>query len=378
MEKFRFIISIIVGSIIFLFFGISVSASDNWFYVTGPCHLKFPEDHGPHPGFRTEWWYYTGNVSDNKGVEFGFQLTFFRRQIGNGSIDISQRSREVSPWRTQQLILAHAALTEISEKKHHQAELMARQALDIAGAFQKGDSIQIFLRNWSLNLTPQNHILKVYSGDFSFEFSLFPMKNPVLHGDHGYSRKGRLEESASCYYSFTRLKAQGEIKIGSKKYEVDGLAWMDHEFSTNPLESDLVGWDWFSIQLDNQTELMAYFLRKKDGTFSEATSATFVTMSEDSIHVAKKDIDLKTVNTWKSEQTGGIYPSQWNLKIPKLKLELVIKAAVADQEMLTPETTRVTYWEGSVFVEGFQNGQPVSGKGYAELTGYVEPLDVPM
>jgi predicted secreted hydrolase len=138
MEKFRFIISIIVGSFIFLFLGIFVSASDSWFYVTGPCHLKFPEDHGPHPGFRTEWWYYTGNVSDNNGVEFGFQLTFFRRQIGNGSIDISQRSGEVSPWRTQQLILAHAALTEISEKKHYQAELMARQALDIAGAFQKG------------------------------------------------------------------------------------------------------------------------------------------------------------------------------------------------------------------------------------------------
>jgi predicted secreted hydrolase len=138
MEKFRFIISIIVGSFIFLFLGIFVSASDSWFYVTGPCHLKFPEDHGPHPGFRTEWWYYTGNVSDNNGVEFGFQLTFFRRQIGNGSIDISQRSGEVSPWRTQQLILAHAALTEISEKKTLSGRINGTSSLGYSRSFPEG------------------------------------------------------------------------------------------------------------------------------------------------------------------------------------------------------------------------------------------------
>jgi len=378
MKKFRNLTIAWVVCLTFIFSGISVSASNPLFYVTGPCHLKFPEDHGPHPGFKTEWWYYTGNVSDKNGLKFGFQLTFFRSLIGDESMDSQKGSDKVSPWRTQQLILGHAALTEISEKKHHQAELMARQAMDIAGAVRMGDRTHIFLKNWSLDLMPQNHILKADTRDFSFEFTLAPMKKPVLHGDQGYSRKGHKAESASCYYSFTRLKAQGKIMVGSKTFEVDGFAWMDHEFSTNPLEPDLEGWDWFSIQLDNHTELMAYFLRKKDGTFSDASSATFVTVSEDTIVLTREHLDLKVMNTWKSNRNRAIYPSQWRLQIPSLKLELEIKSTVEDQEMNTPETTGVTYWEGSVSVKGFLNGQAVSGMGYTELTGYVEPFNVPM
>ena len=366
------------GSLTFILAGNDTMASDTLSYVTGPCHQKFPEDHGPHPDFRTEWWYYTGNVTDKNGLKFGFQLTFFRSRLNDVSIDISKGSDEVSPWRTQQLMIAHAALTEISEKKHHQAELMARQAVGIAEAVQKGDKTHLFLRNWSLDLMPHYHILKADAEDFSFGFTLFPMKKPVLHGDHGYFRKGRQVESAGCYYSFTRLKAQGIIKVGTKKFEVDGFAWMDHEFGTNPLETDLVGWDWFSIQLDNHTELMAYFLRKKDGTFSDASSATFVTVSEDTIVLTREHLDLKVMNTWKSNRNRAIYPSQWRLQIPSLKLELEIKSTVEDQEMNTPETTGVTYWEGSVSVKGFLNGQAVSGMGYTELTGYVEPFDVPM
>jgi predicted secreted hydrolase len=378
MLKLLKLFVVLVGCLMLALLGISAPDSDILLYVTGPCHLKFPEDHGPHPCYRTEWWYYTGNVSDKDGVKFGFQLTFFRSRIGDESMDTSKGSNEVSPWRTQQLILSHAALTEISEKKHHKAEQMARQTMGIADAFQKNDRTHVFLRNWSLDIMPQAHIIEADSQDFSFEFTLVPMKKPVLHGDQGYSRKGRQVESASCYYSFTRLKAQGKIRVGSEIFEVDGFAWMDHEFSTNPLEPDLVGWDWFSIQLDNYTELMAYFLRKKDGTFSNASSATFVTVTGDSKHLTREDMHLKPIKTWKSNQTGGIYPSQWHLKIPQQKLELVIISIVADQEMQTPETTGVTYWEGSVSVEGFLDGKAVSGKGYAELTGYVEPLDVPM
>jgi predicted secreted hydrolase len=378
MLKLLKLFVILITGLILVFPETCAPDTDTLLYVTGSCDLKFPEDHGPHSRYRTEWWYYTGNVSDKDGLTFGFQLTFFRSRISDEALDTQKWSEEVSPWRTQQLLLGHAALTEISEKKHHQAEQMARQAIDIAGASQKGDQTYVFLKNWSLELMPQNHIISVDARDFSFEFVLVPIKKPVLHGDLGYSRKGRQVESASCYYSFTRLKAQGNIRVGSKNFEVDGFAWMDHEFSTNPLEPDLVGWDWFSIQLDNHTELMAYFLRKDDGTFSDASSGTFVKASGESIRLTIKNMNLKTNNTWKSNQTGGIYPSQWRLQIPQLKLELIIKAIVADQEMKTPETTGVDYWEGSVSVEGFQNGHSVSGKGYTELTGYTEPFNVPM
>lgn len=355
-----------------------VSASDleNFSYVSGPCYLKFPEDHGPHENFRTEWWYYTGNVSDTNGMAFGFQLTFFRFRIQ--SEDLLKDGFTPSAWRTSQLILAHAALTDISGKKHVQAEQMARQALDIAGAFQNSDRTNVFIRSWFLNLMTHSHHLEAATREFSLKFILTPLKNPVLHGDHGYSRKGRKAESASCYYSFTRLKAEGTIRIGEKKYDVNGFAWMDHEFSTNPLEPDLVGWDWFSIQMDNRTELMAYFLRHKDGTFSDASSATFVTKEGESTHLTHKDLVLEILDTWKSNKTGAVYPSRWRLLIPVMNLTLDISPAFADQEMRTTETSGVIYWEGSILADGLQDGKKLSGKGYTELTGYAEPFDAPM
>ncbi len=358
--------------------GISASVSEGLLYVDGPCNLQFPQDHGPHPRYRTEWWYYTGNVSDKEGLKFGFQLTFFRSRISDEFMETLNSIGKVSSWRAQHLILAHAALTELSGKMHYQAEKMARQALDIAGALSEGDTVRVFIGNWSLDLMPHHHILKAESKDFALDVTLVPVKKPVLHGDRGYSRKGSQVESASCYYSFTRLKAHGNIRVGNENFAVDGYAWMDHEFSTNPLEKDLVGWDWFSIQLDNNTELMAYFLRKKDGSFSDASSATFVTESGDTFHLNSEDLNLTTMSTWKSGHSGGIYPSKWRLSIPKLNLNLEIDTAMADQEMRTPETTGVTYWEGSVTVKGLLEGQAVSGRGYTELTGYAEPLNVPM
>lgn len=355
-----------------------LSASDNLMYVTDPCNLKFPEDHGPHENYRTEWWYYTGNVSDQTGLAFGFQLTFFRFRIGDGTNDSTENGFKTSAWRTSQLILAHAALSDIDAEKHHQAEQMARQALDIAGAVQENDKTKVFIKNWSLEMMPQQHRLEADSRGFSFQFTLTPLKSPVMHGDQGYSRKGQKAESASCYYSFTRLKAEGMVKVGNKPFKVKGFAWMDHEFSTNPLEPDLVGWDWFSIQLDNHTELMAYFLRQQDGTFSDKSSATFVTKEGESIHLSRPELDLQILDTWKSRQTDAVYPSRWRLKIPGMNLNLDIRPALADQEMKTPETTEVTYWEGSIVVDGFYDGEKISGKGYTELTGYAEPFDSPL
>ena len=377
MRKF-WNLTVLAGCFLFLSSGISFQAPDALLYVTGPCYLKFPEDHGPHPGYKTEWWYYTGNVADKDGKKFGFQLTFFRSRIDDKSGDFPEQPDRTSAWRTGQLILAHAALTDISEKRHYQSEKMARQALDMADVYQYGDRTHVFLKNWFVDLKSQIQRLEADSPEFSFELALVPVKKPVLHGDHGYSRKGSQVESASCYYSFTRLKAEGIIRVGSRSYEVDGFAWMDHEFSTNPLEKDLVGWDWFSIQLDNQTELMAYFLRKNDGSFSNASSATFVMASGETLHLAFEDLHLEAIRTWKSIETGAVYPSQWLLSVPRLQLRLEIKTAVDDQEMQSPDTTGVTYWEGSILVEGSMKGQAVLGKGYAELTGYAEPLNVPM
>ncbi len=351
-------------------------ASEELSRVSGPCGLRFPDDHGPHENFRTEWWYYTGNVTDSEGSAFGFQLTFFRYHIKPPAL--GDRLKEVSAWRTSQLILAHAALTDIKEEKHFQAEKMARQALSIAGTFQKGQQTQVFVKNWRLKMLPEYHLLKAAAKDFSLEFTLTPLKDPVLHGDRGYSRKGRKMESASCYYSFTRLKAEGIITAEGRRFDVEGFAWMDHEFSTNPLEPDLAGWDWFSIQLDDQTELMAYFLRHHDGTFSDVSSGTFVSQNGKSVHLNRQEMVLEILDTWKSGRSPGEYPSRWRLEIPRMNLSLDIRPALPDQEMHTEQTTGVVYWEGSIAARGFKDGVKISGAGYVELTGYAEPFKAPM
>ncbi len=357
---------------------VRAGGTDGYLKVDGPCDLTFPEDHGPHPGYKTEWWYYTGNLTSAEGRRFGFQLTFFRSQMKpNEEYDI-ERPETASPWRTNQLTLAHFALTDISNGIHFSAEDMARQALNIAGAEQDGSATRVFLKNWRMELTPGQHLLKAESENFSVDLTLTPLKRPVLHGNEGYSMKGSRPENASCYYSFTRLEASGVIFSGGQASPVRGLAWMDHEFSTAPLEEGLEGWDWFGLQLEDGTELMVFFLRKKAGGLSEASSGTFVDKSGQTVRLGLNDFEIVALDYWKSDESGAVYPSSWKLKVHSLGLELKVDSNLPDQEMQTPESTGVTYWEGSVSVDGEVRGKRVRGYGYAELTGYAGDFDAPM
>jgi len=342
--------------------------------VTGPCNLNFPKDHGAHPGYQTEWWYYTGNLQSEKGDRYGFQLTFFRRQISPPGADRAW-PKPTSAWRTQQIFLAHAALTDIGEKRFYHAEQMSREMPGLAGTHQEGGTTSIFVKNWSMISDGKEHLLKVDTETFSFNLKLRSEKPPVLHGEAGYSRKGTNPGHASCYYSFTRLQADGSVTVAGTSIPVRGGAWMDHEFSSAPLEPNLEGWDWFSLQLSNNTELMIYLLREKDGTYSEVSSGTFVDASGKVVHIDYDAISLTIPDRWKSPRTGAVYPSSWQLKVQPLQLVLNIYPNLQDQELQTPESTRITYWEGSVFATGSSAGQSLSGEGYVELTGYVEAMD---
>ena len=356
--------------------GIAV-APTGYLSVTGPCNLEFPKDHGPHPGYRTEWWYYTGNLQDASGKRYGFQLTFFRSQISppNGR---QKWPQPASAWRTQQVYLAHSAISDLSEKQHLQAELVSRKALNMAGAKQMEDVTTIFLKNWSARIGPDRHLLRVRSDSYSYELTLDPQKPEVRHGLEGYSLKGSSADRASCYYSFTRLNAAGSLSIGNKKVAVKGSAWMDHEYSTAVLEPELRGWDWFSLQLSDQTELMAFVLRKEHGGTGPASSATVIDKQGQSRHISRDEFELTVLDTWKSPHSGAVYPAEWRLQIFPVLLDLTIRPNLADQEMRTSETTGVTYWEGSVSVAGTKTGKPVTGKGYVELTGYDRPFKAPM
>lgn len=354
-----------------------MSQEEEFRKVDGPCNLRFPADHGPHPGYRTEWWYYTGNLADDAGRRFGFQLTLFRHQISPPGAR-RQWPRPASRWRTRQLYLGHAAITDIQGGRHLFDEEIAREALSLSGARREGDRVEVFLKDWQIAITPENHHLQASTEAFSLDLTLVPEKDLVLHGEAGYSRKGSQADMASCYYSFTRLAARGTIGLEENQFAVSGPAWMDHEFSTAPLEPGLEGWDWFSLQLDDRTELMVFTLRRAGGGLHPASSGTFVLADGTARAIGREAFDLEAQEHWKSPSSGAEYPVRWRLRIPELQMSLVIEANLVDQEMRTTQSTGVTYWEGSVSVRGTSGGQPVAGRGYVELTGYAEPFDRPL
>jgi predicted secreted hydrolase len=345
--------------------------------VTGPCHQTFPEDHSAHPGYRIEWWYYTGNLRAESGDRYGFQLTFFRNQISPTG-DVQDWPRPPSAWRTQQIFAGHAAVSDLNKKTHRYAEQMARATLAMAGVNHQASETTVFIKDWSATIGANSHTLKAQAADFAFNLRLQPAKPPVLHGQGGYSRKGSTAERASCYYSLTRLKTKGMLKIDGKSVAVEGLSWMDHEYSTASLEAGIVGWDWFSLQLSDQTELMLYLLRDQNGQINPASSGTFIDRSGVPQHLTSEDFSVIALKQWKSSRSGAVYPVAWHLKIDPLGIELNVAASLTDQEMVTTASTGVIYWEGSVTASGTAAKQPVAAEGYAELTGYAGALRDPL
>lgn len=368
------------GTLLLLIFfpgAIQGAETEGFKAVTGPCGFRFPADHGAHPGYRTEWWYYTGNLTAASGERFGFQLTFFRRQLQPS--DARQRwPQPPSAWRTHQIYLAHAALTDISGRRHVMAEKASREGLGMAGAVQSPKGVRIFLHDWETAITPAGHFLRMRAPAFTLELSLVPTKGPVSHGDAGYSRKGSLPEQASCYYSFPRMTTSGRIVSGETPYKVTGSAWMDHEFSTAPLAERVTGWDWFSIQLDDQRELMMFLLRLKTGGLHPASAGTLIHPGGETIHLSHTDFQARVRRRWTSSTTGATYPLGWSLHLPGQGVTLDLAAALDDQEMVTTGSTGVTYWEGSVRVTGKAGGKSLSGQGYMELTGYADPEAPPL
>jgi len=348
-----------------------VSPKEEYLSVAGPCGLTFPRDHGAHPGYRIEWWYYTGNLQGRSTERLGFQLTFFRTQISPADAK-GDWPEHPSSWRTRSIFWAHAALSDLKGGRFYHTDRVARGAAGLAGAEQKEDAIRVFVANWSALLGPQLHNLKASTDHFTLDLSLEPLKPPVAHGVNGYSLKGKHPESATCYYSFTRLDASGTIGFKDKSVPVTGTTWMDHEYGSAPLENDLTGWDWFSIQLKDRSELMIYLLRQAQGGYSPASSGTFVHASGKTLHLSQRDFKVDILDRWTSPHTRAVYPSRWQVEVFPLELTLRITPNLSDQEL----TTQVAYWEGSVSAIGKISGKPVDGVGYVELTGYAKPFNL--
>jgi len=208
--------------------------------------------------------------------------------------------------------------------------------------------------------------------DCEINLTLAPLKSEVIHGIDGISQKGPSTGNASHYYSLCRLDTSGQIVVGGESFEVTGLSWMDHEFGTSFLDDEQIGWDWFSIQLEDGRDLMLFEIRRKDGSVDPRSSGTLIESDGAPIHLGHEEFSLLPLQKWQSSASGATYPIGWAVEVPRFGLHLDVTAAVEDQELRTPESTGVTYWEGSVTTEGRFGDKKVRGRGYLEMTGYAD------
>jgi len=328
-----------------------------------PRNFVFPDDHGPHPGFRNEWWYVTGNLDSAGGRRFGFELTIFRFAL------TPARAPADSEWHTNQVYIAHFAVTDAARERFFAAERFSRGALGLAGA--ESSPFRVWIEDWSVAAAaagvPEQWRLQASDPGFSVDLALTAAKPPVLNGNAGLSQKSAEPGNASYYYSVTRWLTDGSLRLGDDTFSVSGLSWLDREWSTSALGADQLGWDWFALQLSDGSDLMFYNLRKLDGSQDEYSGGTWIDPDGRSLHLERDDVEIMVTDTWASPE-GGVYPSAWTLRAPRHGIELQIRPVMADQELFTT----VRYWEGAVDVHGVHDGSPVTGRGYVELTGYAQ------
>lgn len=332
----------------------------------------FPRDHGSHENYQTEWWYFTGHLAASDGRRFGYELTFFRR-----GIDSPHVWDNPSQWAMRHVYLAHFALTDEDAGQFRFTEKISRAGIGKAGA--RAEVLDVWIDQWSVKAVSPGHRqfhLQANAGKFAIDLVVKSRKSPVIHGDNGVSHKGPQPGQTSHYYSLTRLQTTGSVVVDDTSMAVEGVSWMDHEFGSGDLADHLVGWDWFSLQLDNDHEIMAYGLRRSDGTFDPASSGTFVLPNGSSRALAFQDLKISVNRHWTSPVSGARYPHHWTFSIPDENIELSLSPRMANQELITTGSTRVTYWEGAVDVTGQWKGQDIQGQGYVELTGYAENPDV--
>lgn len=368
--------------------------------ATEPRDLRFPADHGPHPAFRTEWWYLTGHLVEEGGGgpfddpfdsrsrrRFGYQLTFFRTALrppppstqekGPATEETGASAGEAGPstaegggsaWRSDQVFMAHFALTDVQAQRFSSFERFSRGALGLAGA--RSTPFRAWLEDWEIRATSEGTLfplrLAAAEGDAAVELTLEAGRPITLQGDRGLSRKGPTPGHASYYYSLTRLPTRGRLSADGRHFTVRGSSWMDREWGTSALGPAVVGWDWFALELSDGRDVMLYRLRRADGSVTPESEGSVVEPGGERRRLAAAEVDLAAMGMWVSPATGSVYPSGWRLSSPRAGLDLRLEPLVRDQE----HAGTIAYWEGAVAVRGTSHGESVSGLGYVELTGY--------
>lgn len=337
------------------------AATKSWRLALPGYKYQFPADHAAHKAFKTEWWYYTGHLRSRDGRKFGYELTFFRF-----GVDLDEVPQ--SAWALSEVHSAHFAVTDEQNNRFFFDEKMNRPALSLASTDEK--SYHVINGGWSAKMEGAAHHLKAGSPGYAIDLKLTAKKPPILHGVNGVSQKANCKGCASHYYSLTRMETAGTITIGKEHIAVTGVTWMDHEFGSNQLTEEQIGWDWYSVQLDNNVELMFYIMRRKGGGFDPNSSGTVIYPDGTTKHLALNDYKITTLSTWKSPVSGATYPIKWQVTVPALDCTLNIDPVMQQQELVTSKSTGVTYWEGSCKVTGAAKGKAITGDAYVEMTGY--------
>jgi predicted secreted hydrolase len=328
-----------------------------------PESLEFPRDRGPHPDYRQEWWYLTGNLDAGDGERFGFELTIFRFALAPGApASVGAGSRpgaRRSPWRTNQIYLGHFAITDVARHRFRFTVKLARGALGLAGA--QTDPLRVWVGNWRIG----EHGLQAAGKGYALSLTMQPLLPPVLNGERGWSRKSAERGNATYYYSIPRVAVQGTIIRDGRPLRVRGLAWLDREWGSGSLGPRQVGWDWFGLQLGDGSSLMFYSLRDRGGTQDPYSAGTWVDPAGHTRPLSRADVRIEVLDSW-TDAGGARYPSRWRLSVPAIGLDVTIHPVLADQELMTSPR----YWEGAVDLSGTRAGRRVAGRGYVELVGY--------
>jgi predicted secreted hydrolase len=338
-----------------------------------PRPFVFPRDHGPHPAYRQEWWYVTGNLDATNGERFGFELTFFRFALQPPAAAMPA----ASAWRTREIFMAHFAVSDVAHKRFRSMQKLSREALGLAGA--QASPLRVWIDDWSLTAAAEGATaggerwtLHAAQPGYEIELTLAPQAAPVPNGDAGLSRKSDTPSDASYYYSIPRLLVRGRLLRDAETLDVHGLAWLDREWGSGGLGANEAGWDWFALQLDDGSALMFYALRDRDGRGDVHSAGTWISASGYARALTSADVAIAVTREWRNAE-GERYPAGWRIRAATLALDVSVHPVLADQELHT--TPR--YWEGAVDVSGEQAGRRIGGRGYVELVGYAGAPQTP-
>ncbi len=336
--------------------------------------VDLPRDLYAHRNAQTEWWYYTGHAKTDSGREFGFELVFFKRRT-----DLDKFGPVPLRLLGNPIYFAHFAVTDHEKKRFVYSHRKSANGIFDFPASASERHFHLRLGDWSIRESHGNHILRASVGDrLVFDASLNPTKNLILNGEHKNGVSIKDEGEASRYFSYTRMDMEGDILLDGRNEHFRGSAWMDREFGTWTATENQKGWDWFSIQLNDNTELMCYQLRNSLNEISPYSRGVYIDKDGGYTPLSNEEFTIVTTGYWKSPRTKAAYPSGWKISVPKFDIELSVKPIIEDQELDTRGTTMVIYWEGACQVLGkTKNDAKISGNAYVELVGYDRSHDSP-